>query len=96
MSGYDPRRVRPNPASQNSAPPADAASVDTLLGPALETEEHKKPNLAVVVDPAETIDSMPMPVRRIESKPSFWMQLSPLLVLMAALTLVWLIRRRKK
>lgn len=101
MSGYDPRRVRPNPTVPNADTTDDAAPIDALLGPAPtngngDGGENNKPNLHLVPDMPEVSDELPVPLRRVEVRPSFWLQLSPLLVATGAVLLFWLLRRLKK
>lgn len=96
MPSYDPRRSRPTP---KVVPDEESAPIDVLLGPdpdpgtvASNQRDGEAPDL-----PAPQPRDLPVPVRRVESRPSALTQLAPLAVVGAFLVLVvWLLGRRRR
>lgn len=110
MSTYDPRRSRPTPKvvpDEESAPidvllgpgpddepagPTDAPDIraadDAATAPATAATTASAPTTAPA--PAAA------PVRRVERAPSAMLQLAPLLVVVLAVLVAWLVRRSRR
>lgn len=89
MSTYDPRRSRPTP---KVAPDEESAPIDVLLGPGPEEEDAAATPATAAAPPSPG----PAPVRRVERAPSAVVQLAPLLAVVLAILVAWLVRRARR